>query len=80
MSLARDTRNLKKLKAALRAEFRLKQTMERIDWEYDVLDKHVLEFQGRAALPELPELGIVIEHEYMEPESTPKPRVPRQRK
>lgn len=37
MSLSRDSRPERKLKAYRRAEFRLKQTFERIDWEEDVL-------------------------------------------
>ena len=37
MSLSRDSRQERKLKAYRRAEFRLKQAWERIDWEEDVL-------------------------------------------
>lgn len=37
MSLSRDNRDERKLKAFRRAEFRLKQNFERIDWEEDVL-------------------------------------------
>jgi hypothetical protein len=37
MSLSRDTRQEKKLKAFRRAQFRLKQRFEYIDWEEDVL-------------------------------------------
>ena len=37
MSLSRDSRAERKLKAFRRAEFRLKQNLERIDWEEDTL-------------------------------------------
>lgn len=37
MPLSRDSRTEKKLKALRRAEFRLKQRFEYIDWEEDVL-------------------------------------------
>lgn len=37
MSLSRDSRQEKKLKAILRAQFRLKQQFEYIDWTEDVL-------------------------------------------
>jgi hypothetical protein len=37
MSLSRDSRQERKLKAFRRAQFRLKQSLERIDWEEDIL-------------------------------------------
>jgi hypothetical protein len=37
VSLSRDSRTEKKLKALRRAEFGLRQRFERIDWEEDVL-------------------------------------------
>ena len=37
MSLSRDSRTERKLKAIRRAEFRLTQNLQRIDWEEDVL-------------------------------------------
>lgn len=57
--LSRDTRNEKKLKAIRRAEFALKQRLERIDWEEDSLLPEIMEFQGKAQLPELPSESIV---------------------
>lgn len=57
--LARDTRNLRKLKAIRRAEYALKQRLERIDWEEDELLPEVAEFQAKAQLPELPNETIV---------------------
>ena len=59
MALNRDTRNEAKLKAIRRAAFSLKQRLDRIDWEHDVLLPEVMEFQGRAQLPELPSETIV---------------------
>lgn len=41
MSFSRDSRPERKLKAYRRAEFRLKQTFERIDWEEDVLQPEI---------------------------------------
>jgi hypothetical protein len=57
--LSRDTRNEKKLKAIRRAEFRLKQQLERIDWEEDHLLPEIEEFKSRAQLPELPNETII---------------------
>ena len=37
MSLSRDSRSERKLKAIRRAQFRLKQNLERIDWEEETL-------------------------------------------
>ena len=37
MALSRDSRQERKLKAVRRAQFRLKQSLERIDFEEDVL-------------------------------------------
>jgi hypothetical protein len=37
MSLSRDSRQERKLKAVRRAQFALKQRLERIDWEEDSL-------------------------------------------
>lgn len=57
--LSRDTRNEKKLKAVRRAEFALRQRLERIDWEEDELLPEVNSFKARAQLPELPNETIV---------------------
>lgn len=74
MALSRDSRNESKLKAIRRAEFRLRQRLEYIDWDYDVLQPEILEFQGKAQLPELPSESIV-DIKYMAPKK-PK-RAPR---
>lgn len=57
--LSRDTRNEKKLKAIRRAEFALRQRLERIDWEEDCLLPEVNAFKAKAQLPELPNETIV---------------------
>lgn len=57
--LSRDTRNEKKLKAVRRAEFALRQRLERIDWEEDELLPEIAAFKARAQLPELPNETIV---------------------
>lgn len=61
MSLTRDTRNEKKLKALRRAQFALKQRLERIDWEEDDLLPELAEFKAKATLPELPEGEFEVE-------------------
>lgn len=75
MGLARDPRNLKKLKAIRRAEFALKQRLERIDWEEDELQPEILEFEARAKLPELPSEKI-IDVQYVEDEIREGPSAP----
>lgn len=57
--LSRDTRNEKKLKAIRRAEFQLRQKLERIDWEEDELLPEINAFKAKAQLPELPNETIV---------------------
>ena len=48
-----ESREVKKLKALRRAEFRVKQTWERIDFEEDVLKKEIEELVASAAPLEL---------------------------
>jgi hypothetical protein len=57
--MIRETRNEKKLKAIRRAEFALKQRLERIDWEEDTLLPELNEFKAKAQLPALPSEAIV---------------------
>ena len=75
MGLVRDTRNEAKLKAIRRAEFGLRQRLEKIDWEHDVLLPELIEFQGKAQLPELPSESI-IEVQYLDvkPKAKPEPK------
>lgn len=53
MQLARDSREVKKWKAARRAQLRLKQTLERIDWEEDVLAVEVNTLMAGSARAEI---------------------------
>lgn len=64
MSLSRDSRVERKLKAFRRAQFRLKQSLERIDWEEDVLTPEIEALKsGRSVLglPEGAAFDITIE-------------------
>jgi hypothetical protein len=54
MSLSRDSRQELKLKAFKRAEFRLKQALERIDWEEDVLIPQIEAFKSHGEVLGLP--------------------------
>jgi len=54
MSLSRDSRQERKLKALRRAQFRLKQRFESIDWEEDVLTPEVLALKAGKPVLGLP--------------------------
>lgn len=55
MSLSRDSRQERKLKALFRAQFGLKQKLERIDWEEDVLLPEVNALKAGKSVLGLPE-------------------------
>lgn len=55
MSLSRDSRAERKLKAVRRAQFRLKQALERIDFEEDVLLPEVEAMKAGKSVLGLPE-------------------------
>ena len=66
MSLSRDSRQERKLKAFRRAQFRLKQNFERIDWEEDVLLPEIESLKAGKSVLGLPEgtvFDLTIEHE-----------------
>jgi hypothetical protein len=70
MSLSRDSRQERKLKALRRAQFHLKQRLERIDWEEDVLLPEITALKANASVLGLPEgvvFDIVVEHENPDP-------------
>lgn len=52
------TRARRKLVALRRAEFRLKQRLDSIDYEIDVLKPQIEELDRRAAQGELPEFTV----------------------
>ena len=65
MSLSRDSRQERKLKAMRRAQFRLKQSFERIDWEEDVLLPEIEALKAGKSVLGLSEgaaFDITIEH------------------
>lgn len=55
MSLSRDSRQERKLKAFRRAQFRLKQALERIDFEEDVLMPEIEALKSGRSVLGLPE-------------------------
>jgi hypothetical protein len=64
VSLSRDSRQERKLKALRRAQFRLKQSLERIDWEEDTLLPEIEALKSGKSVLGLPEgaaLDICIE-------------------
>jgi hypothetical protein len=70
LSLSRDSRQERKLKAVRRAQFRLKQNIERIDWEEDFLTPEIEALKSGKSVLGLPEgmaFDIVIEHENQNP-------------
>lgn len=54
MPLSRDSRSERKWKAWRRAEFRLKQNWERIDWEEDVLMPEIEALKSGKSVANLP--------------------------
>lgn len=73
MSLSRDSRQERKLKAIRRAQFRLKQNLERIDFEEDVLLPEIEALKSGKSVLGLPDgvaFDIVIDET---PDSPAKP-------
>lgn len=60
MSLSRDSRAERKLKAVRRAQFRLKQALERVDFEEDVLLPEIEALKAGRAVLGLPE-GVAFD-------------------
>ena len=74
MSLSRDSRQERKLKAFRRAEFRLKQALERIDWEEDELLPELADFKAGKAVMGLPEGSVFdIRHVHALPDNSKDP-------
>ena len=55
MSLSRDSRQERKLKAVRRGVFRIKQALERVDWEEDVLLPEIEALKSGKSVLGLPE-------------------------
>ena len=60
MSLSRDSRQERKLKALMRAQYALEQRFERIDWEEDTLYPEVVAFKAGKSVLGLPE-GVAFD-------------------
>lgn len=69
MSLSRDSRQERKLKAYLRAKFALKQRFEKIDHEEDVVQKEVDAFKRGGSVLELP-AGVTFDLTVVDEDST----------
>lgn len=71
MSLSRDSRQERKLKAFRRAQFALKQRFERIDFEEDVLMPEIEALKAGKSVLGLPDgaaFDLVIEHDANRPQ------------
>jgi hypothetical protein len=66
MSLSRDSRQERKLKAFRRAQFSLKQKLEKIDFEEDVLRPEIDALKSNKAVLGLP-AGTVFDIQYEAP-------------
>lgn len=60
MSLSRDSRQERKLKAVRRAQFRLVQALERIDWEEEVLMPEIEALKSGKSVLGLPD-GVAFD-------------------
>lgn len=71
MALSRDSRAERKLKAFRRAQFRLKQALERIDFEEDILMPEIEAMKSGKSVLGLPEgvaFDIQVEHDEIPPD------------
>jgi hypothetical protein len=68
MSLSRDSRQERKVKAFRRAQFALKQRLERIDWEEDVLIPEVEALKAGKSVLGLP-AGMVFDIQIVHEDS-----------
>lgn len=72
MALSRDSRQERKLKVIRRAQFRLAQAIQRIDWEEDVLLPEIEALKSGKSVLSLPE-GAVFDIEVI-PDEDSRPR------
>ena len=70
MSLSRDSRQERKLKALMRAQYGLKQRLERIDWEEDTLFPEVMALKAGKSVLGLPE-GVAFDITVDDEDPTP---------
>lgn len=74
MSLSRDSKAERKWKAIRRAEFRLHQTLDRIEWEESVLIPEIEAIKAGKGVAQLPEgavFDIQVVHENLGPNQRP---------
>lgn len=71
MSLSRDSRSEKKIKAILSYRFRLKQRLEFIDWSEDVLQKEIDALKSGKSVMGL-EAGAAFDVEVVDEDPTPR--------
>ena len=69
MSLSRDSRQERKLKAYLRAKFALKQRFEKIDYEEDVVIKEVEAYKSGESVMGLP-AGVAFDLNVVDEDPT----------
>ena len=71
MSLSRDSRQERKLKAFRRAQFRLQQAIQRIDWEEDILMPEIEALKSGRSVLGLPD-GVAFDIQIeTEPDALP---------
>ena len=69
MSITRRSRQESRMRACHQAEWRLKQRLETIDWNFDVLEPEIANFLGKATLPE-PITEKIIDWKRIERDTT----------
>lgn len=72
MSLSRDSRQIRKYKFILRKRLRIRQGLERIDYEEDVVIPQIEAMLAGKATAELPE-NAVFDIEIVDEDPTPAP-------
>ena len=72
MPLSRDSRQERKVKALLRAQFRLKQNLQRIDWEEDILLPQIEALKSGKSVLGLPD-GAAFDIVIVDADSDPTP-------
>lgn len=74
MALSRDSRQEQKLKAIRRAQFRLRQRLETIDWENDILGPEVEALKSGKSVLGLKEgsaFEVIVQDEDPDPTESP---------
>lgn len=82
MSLSRDSRAERTLKTIRRAQFRLRQAIDRINWEEDFLQPEIEAMKSGKSILGLPEgasieFEVAPQHENSDPPAAGRKRLPR---